>query len=64
MIVKIDGIGLNAKHFAAMSEADAVKEMKDGNILKTHNKDEAWAKAAYAKCVEALKPKKEAAPKV
>ncbi len=42
---------LNARHFAAMSEADAVKAM----IADGFTKDEAWAKKAYATCVTDVK---------
>lgn len=47
----IDSISLNSRHFAAMSEAEAVKAL----IADGFTKDEAWAKAAYAKCVEDVK---------
>lgn len=64
MVVKIDGIGLTATHFANMSESDAVAKMKADGILDTHGKNEEWAKTAYALCVlkvkgPVAKPKKE-----
>jgi len=54
-VVKIDGIGLNAEHFAAMNEKEAVAKMKADNILSTYSKDEEWAKGAYAQCVLKVK---------
>jgi hypothetical protein len=52
---KVDGVSLNATKFAGMKKEDAVKEMVVGNILKTHNKDEAWAAKAHDACVDAVK---------
>ena len=50
---------LNARHFASMSEVDAVKAL----IADGFTKDETWAKKAYAACVTDVKkadePKKE-----
>lgn len=43
VIVKVDGIGLNATHFSAMNEAEAVKAMVADGITK----DEVWARNSY-----------------
>lgn len=42
---------LNARHFAAMSEENAIKAL----IADGFTKDEAWAKKAYAQCVADVK---------
>lgn len=55
MIIKIDGIGILAPHFAAMSEKDAVAKMKADGILDTHGKNEEWAKGVYEQCVLKVK---------
>lgn len=47
----IDVISLNARHFAAMTEAQAVKAL----IADGFTSDEAWAKSAYAACVKDVK---------
>lgn len=52
---KVDGIGLNATAFSKMTEEQAVAEMTEGNILKEHKKDAAWARKAYKACVDALR---------
>ena len=49
--VDVDGQNLNARHFAAKSEEDAVKAMVADQITK----DEAWAKKAYAACVKGVR---------
>lgn len=54
VIVQVDGIGINATHFAAMKKEDAVKEMEVGNILKTHGKDAKWAATVYDHAVKAV----------
>lgn len=46
----IDGININAAHFSAMKEADAVKSMvADGFVPGANEKEkEEWAKKAYS----------------
>ena len=56
--LKIDGVSLNATAFSKMSESEALAEMTNGNILKTHGKDAAWGKKAHQACVNALRPQK------
>lgn len=56
---KVDEVNLNAALFGSLSEEDAVKRMTENGILKTHGKDEAWAKKAHKACVDALKPVEE-----
>lgn len=49
--VTIDDQSLNARHFAGMTEAEAVKAL----IADGLTSDEAWAKKAYKLCVDAVK---------
>jgi len=72
MQVKVDGIGLNATHYAKMDEAAAVADMtlktNDAmGVATAHGKDAAWAKGAHAACVaavnKAVDSEKEAAKK-
>jgi hypothetical protein len=48
--VKVDGVGLNATHFSAMSEQDAIKAMSADGI----SNDSAWSKKAYTACQKAV----------
>lgn len=48
--VKVDGIGLNARHFAAMKKEDAVNAMEADGIS---NKP-AWSAKAYDVCVKVV----------
>lgn len=54
-VVKIDGVGLYARSFAAMSKADAVKRMETDGI----SNDADWAGKAYDKLVDEVKKKDE-----
>lgn len=59
----LDGVQLNARHFASMKKAEAMEAMESDGILKEHEKDKKWASQAYDGCAEAVKvadtPKKE-----
>lgn len=48
-ILKVDGIGINVDHFAAMPKKEAVKRMiKDGFVPGETEKDKkAWAAKVY-----------------
>ena len=54
-IFKVDGVGFYARLWASKNEVDAVKEMSEGNILKTYGKDEVWAKKAWKTVCDAAK---------
>jgi hypothetical protein len=54
VIVVIDGIGLNATHFAAFGEEIAVKKMIADGITK----NEKWAANAYKLAVAAVNKNK------
>lgn len=63
-VIKVDGVGIHAHSFAAMSEERQAEEMQ--SIAKAHGKDEDWAADAltkvtdeYAKALEAEKQRKE-----
>lgn len=51
----IDGVNLNARHFAGMSKDAAVKAMELDGILHTHSKDAAWAGKAHDTMVADVK---------
>lgn len=48
--VKVDGVSLNATHFAAMKKEDAVSAMEADGI----SKQPAWSGKAYGVCVKAV----------
>lgn len=61
--VTIDGISINATHFGAMTEPEAVTRMIADGFVPGGSDDEkkVWAKKAYGLAKEALAPKAEAA---
>lgn len=54
--VKIDGIGINADHFAAMKEPEAIKRMiADGFVPGAGQEEkEEWARKAYSILVKSV----------
>lgn len=59
VIVKVDGVGINATHYAGMKKEDAVKAMEKDKILETHNRDAKWAAIVYDHAVKAVADDKE-----
>lgn len=64
--VMVDGININASHFAKMDKKAAVADMTLNSkekgkeamgVATAHGKDAAWAGKAHDLCVEALNPK-------
>lgn len=52
---KVDGIGFPARHFNGLGKEAAVTKMKENDILKTFDKDEAWAAKAFDEIAAAVK---------
>lgn len=60
VVTKVDGKGLNARHFATKKKEEAIRLMFSDGITK----DEKWAAEAYEKCVLAVKAQDEKDAKI
>lgn len=54
VIVKVDGIGINATHYTVMDKDKAVKAMETDGVFSAHKKDAAWGGQVYDLAVKAV----------